>query len=54
MGHKLVNVREVGIAPRPGGMFPLLDGYVEYIEDKEGSIQACSRCRKVLYTQEVP
>jgi hypothetical protein len=48
VGHKTIRVREVGIAPRPGGMLPILDGYMTYAPDENGTHRACVRCRRVL------
>lgn len=46
-GHRPVPVRMVGLAPRPGGMLPMLDGYVTYAPDPDGEYTACQRCRRV-------
>lgn len=47
-GHDSIAVREVGITARPGGMLPMLDGYVTYEPDPNGDFRACRRCRRVL------
>ena len=47
VGHDDIHVREVGIAPRPGGMLPMLDGYVTYAPHPGGDHRACRRCRRV-------
>lgn len=47
VGHDDIRVREAGIAARPGGMLPMLDGYVAYAPDANGEHLACRRCRRV-------
>lgn len=48
VGHRTIAVREVGVAARPNGMLPSLDGYMTYAPDPEGDRLACQRCRRVL------
>lgn len=47
LGHNWTRVTEVGLRARPGGMLPLLDGYVAYKHDPNGAHLACVRCRFV-------
>jgi hypothetical protein len=46
-GHEDIPVKEVGLAARPGGILPSLDGYVAYTPDDSGPHNACLRCRRV-------
>lgn len=55
-GHVPVRVREVGVAARPGGILPAIDGYVVYEPAPDGDRYACARCRTVPlsgYVEEV-
>jgi hypothetical protein len=49
VGHDLIPVREVGLTARPGGMLPMLDGFVTYAPDPSGEDRACTRCREVTH-----
>ena len=47
IGHRDIPVIEAGIVPRPGGMLPMLDGYMTYRPDDTGEFRACTRCGRV-------
>lgn len=47
-GHKTTAVHPIGLAAKPQGILPSIDGYVMYESDPNGRWEACMRCRKVL------
>lgn len=47
VGHEWTAVSEAGLVARPGGMLPVLDGFVAYKPDPDGDHRACVRCRLV-------
>ena len=49
VGHKKIRVTPTGeLYARPGGILPMIDGFVAYRADPHGAYQACTRCRKVF------
>lgn len=47
-GHREIRVREVGLAARPGGILPSIDGFIAYEPHPDGEHVACARCRRML------
>lgn len=47
VGHDWTPVSRIGLAARPGGILPSLDGMVAYKPDSNGRHLACRRCRFV-------